>query len=251
MSVFRYCGLGILVLVALGPLTVGQEPEALPGPVLLDARKAGKLSDLAIRSKVQFDIFRPEGLKYENWIEYWIRRHKLPGGGESGVLAVYYNVSNPETYNGVWFKLGGADWSKYARGEIVLRVCRFEPLNQVRIIDETGKVLRDTECTDNFKVELKAGKKADGSPESFGIRYTVKSEDLRQQKEHGFFDARIPIAGFGLNEHLNRAIELVIVFEHRTVKGKVRGNLGLQAIVVVPERRQVIDLDKLQKKTEK
>src|ERR1700730_14488158 len=116
MSAYRHFSLALLVLSTVQPFALAQrerKPVALPGPVIFDARKAKELKHLPIRHGVQFGIFRDELLgKNENWVEYWLEPVELKNGAKVQFLAIYYNVSKADTYNGIWFKLGEADWTK-------------------------------------------------------------------------------------------------------------------------------------------
>jgi len=234
--------LALLLAVPSSSVARAQEVERLNGPVVFDTYGVSELADLFIKSGVQFGVYRNPDPKFVQFIEYRIQPVQLPNGSTEPFLAVYCNVTEPETYNGVWFKMGEADWRRYGRGELVLRLRQLPPLGVVQVFDpDTDQRLADTDCTDTFKLELKT-LNAVGTKEEFALGHQVGSREKAEQRANGYFDVKIPLSHFGLNQYLDRVSEFVITFENRSIApSQRRGNLGLQAIVLTTARGENVD----------
>ena len=233
--------LTIIVSVgSIGGLRAG-EPHLLrlDGPVIFDVAHAKTLENLPIRDGTQFGCFRcnDRDPAYAQHIKYWIEPVQFPGGTAASMLAVYYNVSKAESFCGLWIKVGGADWRRYREGEIVLRLRRFEPLNKVAVFDRSQERVPDTHCTDNFKVELKTGHKdSEGRCRQFAVREYVRFWHENDQKRRGYFDVRIPLRDFGLDQYLGNVALLALTFENRPIAESMRrGNIGIQRVVLTSQ----------------
>ncbi|MBI1917119.1 MAG: hypothetical protein HYS12_20625 [Planctomycetes bacterium] len=112
-------------------------------------------------------------------------------------------------------------------------------------IDVDGNALPDTDCTQKVKIEIHAGKKGpDGNyPFRFGSHREFTREHLQQQKEKGFFDLRIRVRGYDPGDKYIKEIdEIVITFENRVFEpDRLRGKLGILAVVVIPTPGEEID----------
>lgn len=153
-------------------------------------------------------------------------------------MVVDHNVSGAGSYNGFWVKLGSADWSKFAKGEIVLRLRRLDPAKD-KLPRSINLEQPDTECASNFKLELKS-KGADGRISMIGLRQRIRDSHKAEQKEKGYFDLRVPLKDFYLD--LTRAHELVLVFENSVfLPSEYRGGLALRGVALTAEPGQGVD----------
>lgn len=212
----------------------GKEFPPLIGPVVI-----GFDEDYAEIEAKPFGIFRDDSQRpaYQ-YIEEKFMPLRVPGGDEPlGFNVLMYNVSGRDSYNGWWVKLGGANWSRYRNGELVFRLRRLDPA-----VDEIERSIQlaggDTQCTTEFKVELKTQTR-DGRIRVVGLGQRLTEAHRRQQEREGYFDFRIPLADFSLD--LRQCYEITIVFENSRIKRLTRGALGIHAIVLTSEPGQNID----------
>ncbi|MBI1917117.1 MAG: hypothetical protein HYS12_20615 [Planctomycetes bacterium] len=201
--------LGLLGVVG-GPATLVRaedKPVPLKGPVVIEF--SDELDKLTVPRK-QFGIFRNEEPKTVQWIEEAWTKVKVPGGKKPlGFLDLKYEV--PQEYNGWWLKLGGADWSKYRDGSLVLRL-------------RPG-----TTCTTVFKLELKTGEPATASHVYVRLNDAFRKAVAR----NGYGDVAVSLDSFGIRDW-TRMRELVLVFESSRIPVRdQKGNLLLHSIRLV------------------
>lgn len=218
----------------------------LNGPVVFSVPpEARSLDDLPVVEGKQYGVFRDD--KEDRSLQYVeivtnIYRRAQEGDRAPGFLWIYYHVTAPETYNGFWLKLGGADWSAYADGEVVLRLCRMPPMNRVAVEDAHGALLQDSACTDEMKIELK-GLESDGTVAKGEARVRLgKSTQWKESKDEGCHEVRIALQKFNVRRLLRSMSELCIVFENGALAPSMRrGNLGLHAVVLTRKKGEPVD----------
>lgn len=210
----------------------------LDGPVIFSVAGAANLSSLPLREGIQYGAFRSSDTDpaNEQFIKYWLKSVQVPAGGQRQCLALYYNVSKDESFAGFYLKTGGADWTAYREGDLVLRLRQFEPLNETSVFDDHRNRLLDTPCTDRLKIELEA-LGSDGRDRKFALLQDVLENHRQQQREQGFFELRLPLCDFGPADHLRETVGIALVLENHSIDAaQRRGNLGLESIVLTQKR---------------
>jgi hypothetical protein len=217
--------------------------RTLNGPVVFDTRGAAALDrKFPLHFGEQFSAFRNEDEPQSvQFVSLGLAPVALPSGQTSSFLCICYSLGAPRSYNGVWFKMGHADWTPYAKGDLVLRLRRFPPLQRVAGPDGHGAPIADTECTTVFKVELTTREQS-GTPVTAGLLQALTQTESRMQAANGYFDWRIPLRDFNQVRNLSRVSTVVIVFEYRNVpEAYRRGTLGLQAMVLTRDSAEPVD----------
>ena len=173
-----------------------------------------------------FGKWRDPDPKRIQWIEYGIRHVTVPNHDNESCLAFFYSLTGRDTANGLDFKLHGEDLSAYSGGDLILRMCQLPELTQ-----EKGGDLP----TNTLIVELK-WLTPKGEVLESQLQQTFSRDLARMQKNHGFFDVRIPLADFGDIDgkiDLSEGDEIVITLNSQLIpSGMKKGVLGLQAIVL-------------------
>lgn len=204
-----------------------EPPRSLNGPVIIDfhSSRTGGIPD------GQSGVFYDDRLQLADChIDALPIQVTLPGNrGTVGMLALLYNLRGEGVYNG-WYIKPLADWSPYARGELILILRRLDP--QADTYHRTiGLDTRETECLRQFKVELKVAD-GEGSVVTIGRPQFIDDNMLKQQIEAGFFELRIPLDGFASD--LARVHELVLVFDNQFAVEQAQGGLAVGAVVLTP-----------------
>ena len=89
-----------------------------------------------------------------------------PHGGVLSALKLHYEVPTPDTYNGWWMKLRGADWSPYSEWKLVVRL-------------GMGEV-----CTRTFKIELKTTEAS--KPQTYPYGVSITDRQFQAIQRDGF-----------------------------------------------------------------
>jgi hypothetical protein len=196
---------------------------------LKDARDLTRAPDLKYRVGKDFSTYRKPEARRIQWIEAWIENVAVQDNRRESFLAVYYSVPGKDSFNGLYWMFHGQDYSAYASGDLVIRMCHLHDLTK-----QKGGQLP----TDVFTLEMKVLDEK-GKLEITPLQITLGREHRQQQQKHGMFDVRMPLADFGdVNGKidLRKAEELVLTFTNRdTPPVMQQGVIGIQSILFTRE----------------
>jgi len=161
-----------------------------------------------LRKNLEFGIFRAIEPPTIQWITERSERVSIGDGDSTHALKLHYEVPGANSYNGWSLKLKNADWTRFGKGTLTLRV---------RLGDK---------CTRSFKLELKTNVTG---VETWPALVRISDEHVQEMRTNGFFDLGIPMQDITGNADLSRMHELVIVFENNLVDQQI-GDLFVHSI---------------------
>ena len=158
----------------------------------------------------EFNIFRAEQESSRQWISQSLDRMK-PRASLIPCLKLRTAIPEEELFNGWYLKLGERNWSRYANGDLLLRLrARASELS-------------------TFKVEVKTG----GSSTTYNHDVELSEADFETMDQEGFVEVRIPFPELATSADWSKISELTIVFEHdRLLRDDKRAELWLDSIWV-------------------